>query len=109
MEKIISLILIAVFLLSAFSVYAAPSWPTEYNLNGLERQFRPSDKYVSEQNPPTFTWSAVKGAKAYDIIVCRDKELKEIAYSQYGLKDNLCGFNLVFEEKVHKFKRKKRV
>ena len=38
-----------------------------------------------------------KGAKAYDIIVCRDKELKEIAYSQYGLKDNLCGFNLVFE------------
>lgn len=97
MKKIITLILCLCIFTSLFPAYAAPAWPTDYGLHGIERQFRPEDKYVSEQNPPTFSWSAVTGSTSYDLIICKDKELKEIAYSQYGIVDNIFGFNYIFE------------
>ena len=51
--------------------------------------FRPVDKYVSQQNPPTFTWPYVAGAE-YDLIICSDNKLSNVKYSKNRLKDNFC-------------------
>lgn len=61
--------------------------------------FRPVDKYVSQQNPPTFTWPYVAGAE-YDLIICSDNKLSNVKYSKNRLKDNFCSFENVFEKGV---------
>ena len=45
-------------------------------------RFRPFDNYHTFQNPPDFSWPWVENAESYDLIVCRDRELKDIAYSR---------------------------
>ena len=65
------------------------NWDKELDKAGYIMPFMPKDGYVSYQNPPDFTWCSVKEAEKYDIIVCADKELKEVKYSKYGLIYNL--------------------
>ena len=64
---------------------------------GLEMRFRPFDNYHTFQNPPDFSWPWVEDAESYDLIVCRDRELKDIAYSRYGNRVNYYNFPEIFE------------
>ena len=49
------------------------AWPVNYGLDGRESPFRPPQKYVSQQNPPDFSWPTVSGASSYELIVCNDR------------------------------------
>ncbi|MBU5449833.1 DUF4962 domain-containing protein [Acetivibrio sp. MSJd-27] len=96
-----SILLAAVILLqtlcTAAPVLAAEQpWPTEYNLQGKEMPFRPEDKYVTEQNPPDFSWPSVSYADSYDLKVCRDKDLTDTAYEKSGITDNFYNFDQPF-------------
>ena len=64
---------------------------------GLEMRFRPYENYRTFQNPPDFSWPWIEGAESYDLIVCRDRGLKDIAYSRYGNRVNYYNFPEVFE------------
>lgn len=73
------------------------TWDKELDKPGYIMPFMPKDGYVSHQNPPDFTWCGIAGAEKYDIIVCADRELKDIKYSKYGLIYNFHNFGTVFE------------
>jgi len=86
-------------LLMAVPTFAAEvNWPTDFGIQGRHMPFRPEDKYVCEQNPPDFSWPAIQGAISYDLIVCRDSELTDIAYEKRALTDNFYNFDKVFEK-----------
>ncbi|MEG2583797.1 MAG: DUF4962 domain-containing protein, partial [Oscillospiraceae bacterium] len=102
--RIISSVLVSLMLLNAFgafgSVFAEEKvieWPTEYNMNGAEMPFYPRADYTCEQNPPDFSWPFVKDAESYDLKVCRDVELTDIAYEKKDIKTNYFNFDKVFE------------
>lgn len=59
---------------------------------GTEYNDRPANNYISEQNPPTFFFPYVEGATGYDIIVCSDKELKNVKYFVSNISINMHNF-----------------
>lgn len=63
----------------------------------IEYPFRPADKYQSEQNPPSFSWPYVDSAKGYELKVCRDEALTDIAYAKRDIKTNVYNFPTSFE------------
>lgn len=78
------------------------TWKTTIYKNvGLDTPFRPSDNYVSSQNAPDFMWPYVEGARSYDLIICSDKELKDVKYRKDGLTKNFYTFPHTFETGVH--------
>lgn len=58
--------------------------------------FMPSDKYVTMQNPPDFTWSQIKEAEEYELAVAKDRALSEICFSAKTT-DNYYNFDTPFE------------
>ncbi len=77
-----------------FFSYAAASgeynWTSEYvSLGKYKRGFRPEDKYVSVQNPTSFTWPYVEAAESFDLILCGDEALTDVKYKWEGIKLNL--------------------
>lgn len=99
--KKISILLVFVMILQlcmASMAFAAElKWPSDYGLQGRHMPFRPEDKYVSEQNPPDFSWPAVKGAISYNLKVCKDAELTDVAYEKSAITDNFYNFDTIFE------------
>lgn len=106
-KRIVGVILAAVMCIGSFGTlaYAAPGGEETWNYlsksSGLNTPFRPSDKYVSEQNSPDFLWPYIDGAQGYDLIVCSDPELKDIKYSVYNITNNFYTFPNTFEEGVY--------
>ncbi len=70
---------------------------------GLEMPYMPSEGYASMQNPPNFTWKKDKNALSYDVKVCKDYLLCDVAYSMEGVQNNYCNFDTVFETDVTYF------
>jgi len=108
MKKIISFVL-AITLLSACMLPMAQAaesaspdagWNIQFPSSGRMMPFRPIDQYVSQQNPPAFTYPLVEEA-TYDIIVCSDPELKNVVYSKEGITNNYYNFEYIFETGVH--------
>ena len=83
-NKFISIFLIISIISSVFSVsVSAADKDLNYTVVGndnREMPFRPEDKYVSQQNPPTFLWPNVKNIDSFELVVCSDKELKDVKY-----------------------------
>ena len=82
MKKIICLILSIVMLASCFTFVSYANedgydagWDFKTRLDSREMPFEPPHDYVSQQNPPDFTWPIYDGCTAYDLIICSDKEL----------------------------------
>ena len=73
------------------------AWPVNYGLDGRESPFRPPQKYITQQNPPDFSWPMVSGASAHEVIVCRDEAMTDIAYSKSGIALNFYNFTEPFE------------
>ena len=80
MKKIISVFLTAALIFSTVPVSSIAAgelkWEdreSTFKATGQEWQFRPPVQYVSEQNPPDFSWPKVNGASGYELVVCRDE------------------------------------
>ena len=68
-----------------------------YRTIGTEWPFRPEKDYQSRQNPPDFSWPYIPEAVAYDLKICRDLQLQQIAYQATGLNTNYYNFPASFE------------
>ena len=85
-KRIVSalLVMIMTFALMAPCAMASDEDLSKYYLSyaekGLGMPYQPADKYVSDQNPPSFRWPYCKTATSYDIVICNDPELKDVAY-----------------------------
>ena len=104
MKKIISLIISISMLCAHFSAFALEngtvSWDERENIYkdyGLEMPYRPVDKDICEQNPPDFSWPYVNIAKSYNLIVCKDEAMTDIAYEKKGITLNVYNFDVVFD------------
>ena len=104
MKRILSLIICVAIFASCFTFVAYANedgydagWDFHTRKDTREMPFEPSHNYVSQQNPPDFTWPIYNGCTAYDLIVCSDPELKNVAYEQKGIKANYFNFNYTFE------------
>ena len=110
MKKILSLILILAFsvpqtaaLASAAYDWSASSIYITYDGRGMP--FSPPDRYVSEQNPPSFTWPYARPydsnrSVTYELKVCTDPALDNVSYSRTGLADNYYAFSYTFDTGV---------
>lgn len=96
--KIVACIVIVTFILPV--VAFAVSWPAKRE-DGLDMPFRPSDKYVTDQNPPDFRWQYVDGAKSYELIVSKSEDLSSPVYIAKDLTCNYYNFDCTFETGVN--------
>ena len=108
-KKSMCMLLILLFFLSSSSGVSGASDYT-WGSDAVERRewgehtpFRPCDMYVSEQNPPSFWWTNVKGASGYDIMVCTDAKRTDVKYYKENIKFNYYNFDCTFEEGVNYF------
>ena len=109
MKKIITLILAVCLLCTCIAPVALGAesaaspdagWNFKFRTDGRMMPFRPIDQYVSQQNPPSFTFPLVEDA-TYDIIVCSDPELKNVVYHKEGIVNSFYNFETIFETGVH--------
>ena len=96
--KITAFILILSFAVS--SAASALTWPAQPT-DGLNMPFRPSDKYVTDQNPPDFRWQYVSDAESYDIVVSKSEDLSSPVYKKEGITTNYYNFDTTFETGVN--------
>lgn len=97
-KKTLAFLLVTAMFFSTATVAlaGAPVWPAPSS-NGLSMPFRPDDKYVSQQNPPGFSWQYVPNARSYNLVVANDKELTDVVYSKSGITTNYYTFDYTFE------------
>lgn len=96
-KKTVAFLLVTAMFFSITPALAASlNWPAPSG-NGLSMPFRPDDKYVSQQNPPGFSWQYVPAAKSYNLVIANDKELNDVAYSKSGITTNYYTFDHTFE------------
>lgn len=85
------------------SVYSWTSKVVYQHKDGLAMSYRPKDKYVSQQNPPNFTWPFVEGVEKFDLIICSDEALTDVEYKWEGLKLNVFTPDCLLETGVKYF------
>ncbi len=95
MKKIICLLIVfSLIIPTGISAFAADlEWPY---LNDTAMPYSPSDNYRSMNNPPSFRWPMVEGV-TYELKVCTDRELNDVAFSKSGIEFNVYNFNETFE------------
>lgn len=110
LKVIISIILIFTMLSGFMTAFAAGGKATlelPFKWTQLQPEmdsytpFKPPHNYSSMQNPPDFTWTDVKGATSYDIVIARDEALTDIAYLAEGLQWHYYNFPYSFEPGVY--------
>jgi len=89
-----------VFAIMISSVASALSWPAPSSA-GTDMPFRPSDKFVTDQNPPDFRWQYVGGAKSYELVVSKSEDLSSPVYIAQNLTTNYYNFDHTFETGVN--------
>ena len=95
-SKFISLLLIICIILTQLTAFAAVKWPAASS-HGRDLPNRPTDGYVSMQNPPGFTWQYVKDAVSYELCIYTDDKCTKKKYSKEGLVNNYYNFDKIFE------------
>ena len=94
--RITSAVVIVCIILSQLTAFAALPWPAASN-HGRDLPNRPTDGYVSMQNPPAFTWKYVKEAVSYELCIYTDEKCSKKKYSKTGLVNNYYNFAEPFE------------
>lgn len=94
--KFISFIVIICIIVSQITAFAAVAWPAPLS-TGLDMPVRPTDGYVSMQNPPNFTWQHVPDAVSYELCVYTDEACTKKKYFKDGLTHNYYNFEHTFE------------
>lgn len=67
----------------------------------LEMPYRPANNYSSQQNPPDFSWPYAGDKVLYDIIICLDKDLKQIEYQKCDICTNFYNFPYIFKPGIY--------
>ena len=79
----------------------APSLPDGFkaiNANiGANAHFKPVHQYACMQNPPDFTWPEIRNAHSFDLIVCKDEALTDVAYRKDEISYSYYNFPYAFE------------
>lgn len=70
-------------------------------LTGTEMRYRPLDNYANMQNPPDFSWPWEENAVSYDLVICRDLQMQEVAYQKLDNPVNYYNFPHTFEPGVY--------
>ena len=94
--KFTSVFIAICILLSQLTAFAALPWPAPSS-NGRDLPNRPTDGYVSMQNPPAFTWKYVREAVSYELCIYTDENCSKKKYSKTGLINNYYNFSEPFE------------
>ncbi len=96
MKKFLCLLLIISMMIPAgITVSAAEvSWG---NILDTAMPFRPEHNYVSQNNPPSFSWPLVSDTALYELRICTDKEMQNVAFEKIGIPSNVYNFNVLFE------------
>ena len=87
--------------------YEYAEWSDRTNINtyqGTEWRFLPPAGYISEQNPPDFSWPYVPQAVRYDLIIAKDPDFSSVYASAYGLSVNYYNFGFTFDEDIYYYK-----
>jgi len=63
------------------------SWPAASS-HGRDMPFTPADKYVSQQNPPTYKWKYISNAKFYELQISTDREFTNIVKKYENINTN---------------------
>ncbi len=101
MKRIISFFICFVIVLQLVPntiVNAVPKSLEDVNseYQGLGMPFRPMNQYSSMQNPPDFTWPYIADA-IYELKICTDAAMKNVAYEKKDLSKNFYSFSMPFE------------
>ena len=75
--------------------------------DGIHRPFKPADKYVSQQNPPDFSWPYVYFATKYVLEIYTNEDCVGTPYKTVELNKNYYNFNETFETGVNYYWRVK--
>jgi len=95
MKKLLCLFLIFSMIIPAgITVFAEEPWP--YILN-TAMPFKPADNYVSQNNPPSFSWPLISDTATYDLRICEDKEMTQEYKKVENLDRNVYNFGEMFE------------
>lgn len=70
-------------------------------LAGTEMRYRPLDNYANMQNPPDFSWPWEENASCYDLVICRDREMTQVAYEKRNHPVNYYNFPFTFEPGIY--------
>jgi len=102
MKKFLCLLLIISMMIPAgITVSAAEvSWG---NILDTAMPFRPEHNYVSQDNPPSFSWPLVSNTALYELRICTDKEMQNVAFEKIGIPSNVYNFNVMFETETKYF------
>ena len=105
LSRFVSIVVVFAMLFTFITVSAADyTWDMSIvydTSDGRGMPFSPPDKYVSQQNPPDFTWPYVSGALEYELKVCTDSGLSSVAYQKSGLTNNYYNFETTFDTGVN--------
>lgn len=95
MKKILCLLIILSMIIpTGITVFAEEPWP--YVLN-TAMPFKPADNYVSLNNPPSFSWPLTSDTAVYDLLICKDPEMKTEYKKVENLDRNVYNFGEMFE------------
>ena len=70
-------------------------------LTGTEMRYRPLDDYANMQNPPDFSWPWEEGAVGYDLVICRDRQMQDVAYQKLDHPVNYYNFPHTFSPGIY--------
>ena len=107
--RIVCLAVLCTMLMGMLPAMAAkPTLPAKWTLQSPKTDsytpFKPPHNYSCMQNPPDFTWcppTTSYDKYTYDLVICKDEELKEVAYEANGLKWHYYNFPYTFEPGVY--------
>ena len=107
--RIVCLAVLCTMLMGMLPAMAAkPTLPAKWTLQSPKTDsytpFKPPHNYSCMQNPPDFTWcppTTSYDKYTYDLVICKDEELKEVAYEANGLQWHYYNFPYTFEPGVY--------
>ena len=97
MKKLICLLIIfSILIPMSISAFAANEVEWPYVLN-TAMPFKPADNYVSQNNPPSFSWPLISDTATYDLRICEDKEMTQEYKKVENLDRNVYNFGEMFD------------
>ena len=97
MKKLLCLFLIfSMIIPMSISAFAANEIEWPYVLN-TAMPFKPADNYVSQNNPPSFSWPLISDTATYDLRICEDKEMTQEYKKVENLDRNVYNFGEMFD------------
>ena len=105
--RIIALAVLCTMLWGLVPAMAKPALPAKWTQQTPKTDsytpFKPPHNYSCIQNPPDFTWPSPNNNATYkyDLIICKDEALTEVAYEAKNLEWHYYNFPYTFEPGIY--------